>query len=243
VLLGIREREAILFKPLTAAGCEMIEIVLADDHKVVLKGLKALLGSEADFRVTGEAEDGLETLNLVERLKPDILVLDMMMPGMNGLEVTSTLKKRGSKTDIVILSMQNCDAYISQAFRSGAKAYVLKEAPPEELITAIREVMAGRSYLCSALEKDVLNQQPARKSETENGPYLKLTPRENEILNLTVKGMSSKDIAVKLGLSTRTVDTHRTNLMQKLNVHSQALLVRLVVQTGRLSAEPNLLIS
>jgi two-component system, NarL family, response regulator NreC len=221
----------------------MIKIVLADDHKVVLKGLKALLDSEADFRVVGEAEDGLETLNLVERLKPDILVLDLMMPGMNGLEVTSTLKKRGSKTGIVILSMQNCDAYISQAFGLGAKAYVLKEAPPEELITAIREVIAGRSYLCSALHKEVLNQQPARISEADNGPYLKLTPREKEILNLTVKGMSSKDIAVKLGLSTRTVDTHRTNLMQKLNVHSQAQLVRLAVQNGRLGAEPNLLIS
>ena len=219
----------------------MINIVLADDHKVVRKGLKALLSTEPDFNIVGEVEDGLDTVSLVERIKPDILVLDLMMPGMNGLEVTRTLNSRGAKTGIVILSMHNCDAYICQALRFGAKAYVLKEAPPEELVKAIREVMAGRSYLCSALSENILIQYQSQKEDNKTDPYLKLTPREKEIMILAVNGLPSKDIAAKLCLSTRTVETHRTNLMQKLDLHNQAQLVQYALQIGIISAEPDLL--
>ena len=129
----------------------MITIVLADDHELVRKSLKSYFSSEPDFNIVGEVEDGLEAVILVEKIKPDILVLDMAMPGMNGLEVTRCLNSRGCKTGIVILSMHNGDAYISQALSFGAKGYVLKESPPEELTKAIREAMAGRSYLCSIL--------------------------------------------------------------------------------------------
>jgi two-component system, NarL family, response regulator NreC len=219
----------------------MISIVLADDHKVVRKGVKALLSAEPDFNVVGEVEDGLNTISLVERLNPDILVLDLIMPGMNGLEVTHSLNSRGSKTGIVILSMQNCDAYVCQALKFGAKAYVLKEAPPEELIKAIREVMAGRSYLCSALAATALIQEKVQKENIKRDPYFTLTPREKEIVILVAQGLSSKDIAAKLGLSIRTVETHRTNLMQKMKMHNQSQLMQYALQAGIISVEPNLL--
>jgi DNA-binding NarL/FixJ family response regulator len=215
----------------------MINIVLADDHQVVRKGLKALLSNEPDFVIVGEVEDGLNAVSLVERLKPDILVLDLMMPGMNGLEVMRALNSRGSMTGIVILSMQNCGAYIHQAFSLGAKAYVLKEAPPEELLKAIREAMAGRNYLCSALSEDVVMHTQVKKNDRESKPDMKLTPREKEIMNLAVSGLPIKDIAAKLCLSTRTVETHRTNLMQKLNLHNQGQLIQYAAQVGLISTE------
>jgi DNA-binding NarL/FixJ family response regulator len=129
----------------------MITIVLADDHNLVRKSLKSLFNTESDFNVVGEVEDGLAAINLVETIQPDILVLDMVMPGLNGLEVTRRLNSRGTRTRIVILSMQSCEAYVSQALNSGVKAYVLKDSPPEELIKAVREAQAGRNYLCSLL--------------------------------------------------------------------------------------------
>jgi len=129
----------------------MIKIILADDHQVVRKGFKALLSAEPEFSIVGEAGDGFETLRLVEQLQPEVLVLDLMMSGINGLEVTSQLNKRSPKTGIVILSMHSNEAYVLEALRSGAKAYILKESPPEELIKAIKEVSSGRRYLSSPL--------------------------------------------------------------------------------------------
>ncbi len=129
----------------------MTQIVLADDFQIVRKGIKALLSSEADFSIIGEATNGLEAVDIVIRLQPDILILDLMMPGINGLEVARRLDKKSPKTRIIILSMQNNKAYVSEALNSGAKAYVLKESPPEELVTAIREVLAGHRYLSAFL--------------------------------------------------------------------------------------------
>ncbi len=134
----------------------MITIVLADDHGLVRKSLKLLFSIEPDFSIVGEGEDGLEAIILVERLKPDILVLDMAMPGMNGLEVITCLNSRDSKTSIVILSMQNSDAHVSRAMSLGVKGYVLKESPPEEIVKAIREAIGGRRYLCSKLSHHVI---------------------------------------------------------------------------------------
>ncbi len=139
----------------------MLKIVLADDHRLVRKGLAALLGTEPDFMMVGEAENGLQALQLVERLQPDILVLDLMMPVMSGLEVTRSLLQRSCRTGIVILSMHSDESYIFEALRLGAQAYILKEAPPEELIKGIREVAAGRRYLdaslkCKSVEEYVL---------------------------------------------------------------------------------------
>ncbi len=143
----------------------MVNIVIADDHYVVRKGLKALLTSETDFKIIGEAENGLEAVSLVEELCPDILVLDLMMPGINGMEVARRINKMHLATRIIILSMHSNEAYVVEALRIGAKAYVLKDASPEDLIQAIREVLAGRCYLSSPISARLL---AAYSSRIEN---------------------------------------------------------------------------
>jgi DNA-binding NarL/FixJ family response regulator len=215
----------------------LINIILADDHKVVRKGLKALLVTEPDFNIVGEVENGLETVNMVEKLKPDILVLDMMMPILNGLEVISFLRAREATTGIVVLSMQNCETYIRRALRFGAKAYVLKEAAPEELVTAIREVKAGRHFLCSALAGKDLIQNQSPKDDMLNKPYLELTAREKEVMILAANGFTSNDIGDKLCLNISTVESHRANLMQKLNLHNHAQLVQYAMRIGLITPE------
>ena len=202
----------------------MIKIVLADDHQVVRKGFKALLSAEADFSVVGEAGDGLEALNLIEQLQPEILVLDLMMPGINGLEVTRQASKKNLKTSIVILSMHSNEAYVLEALRSGAKAFILKESPPEELIKAIKEVSCGRRYLSSPLSERAIEAYTRRAEVKAPEPYDQLTTREREILQLTAQGCSNTEIASRLFISPRTVETHRTNLMRKLDLHNHSQL-------------------
>jgi two-component system, NarL family, response regulator NreC len=198
----------------------MLKIVLADDHKIVRKGLKALLSSEPDFRIVGEAENGLEALEQVEKLKPDVLVLDLLMPGMNGLEVTRTLCRQPCFTKIVILSMHSSEAYVMEALRLGARAYILKESPPEELITGIRQAAAGHLYLCSPLTGKAANAYAFLDDITTAGNCERLTRREEEIWQMAERGISNKDIAEKLGISIRTVETHRNNLSHKQNLRS-----------------------
>ena len=210
----------------------MINIVLADDHQVVRKGLKALLSAEADLSVVGEAGDGLETVQLVERLKPDILVLDLMMSGINGLEVTRQLNKKGVKTGIVILSMHNNEAYVLEALRSGAKAYILKDSPPDELTRAIREVSSGRRYLSSPLTERAIAAYTQKAEVKLIDPYEQLTTREREILQLAAQGCTNSEIASRLYISPRTVETHRTNLMRKLGLHNHTQLIQFAIQHG-----------
>jgi len=210
----------------------VINIVLADDHQVVRKGLKALLSAEADFSVVGEAGDGLETVQLVERLKPDILVLDLMMSGINGLEVTRQLNKKGVKTGIVILSMHNNEAYVLEALRSGAKAYILKDSPPDELTRAIREVSSGRRYLSSPLTERAIAAYTQKAEVKLIDPYEQLTTREREILQLAAQGCTNSEIASRLYISPRTVETHRTNLMRKLGLHNHTQLIQFAIQHG-----------
>jgi len=210
----------------------MINIVLADDHQVVRKGLKALLCSEPDFNIIGEAENGLETIDLVERVKPDILVLDIMMPGINGLEVARQLNQKSVKTAIVVLSMHSSDAYVLEAFRSGVKAYILKDSPSEDLVYAIREVMSGHSFLSPPLCESA-NHVCALQMETSIfDPHAGLTKREQEIFLLSAQGYSSTEIALRLYISSRTVETHRNNIMRKLGIHNQLQLVRYAIQKG-----------
>jgi DNA-binding NarL/FixJ family response regulator len=210
----------------------VINIVLADDHQVVRKGLKALLSAEADLSVVGEAGDGLETVQLVERLKPDILVLDLMMSGINGLEVTRQLNKKGVKTGIVILSMHNNEAYVLEALRSGAKAYILKDSPPDELTRAIREVSSGRRYLSSPLTERAIAAYTQKAEVKLIDPYEQLTTREREILQLAAQGCTNSEIASRLYISPRTVETHRTNLMRKLGLHNHTQLIQFAIQHG-----------
>lgn len=210
----------------------MINIVLADDHQVVRKGLKALLSAEMDFNIIGESGDGLETVKLVEELQPTVLILDLMMSGINGLEVTRQLNKKYPNLGIIILSMHSNEAYVLEALRSGAKAYILKESPPEELIRAIREVSAGRRYLSSPLSEKAIEAYTQKIDIKPNDPYDQLTIREREILQLSVQGYTNTEIASKLYISPRTAETHRTNLMRKLSLHNHAQLIQFAVQRG-----------
>jgi len=208
----------------------MINIILADDHQVVRKGLKALLASEPEFSVIGEANDGLEALQLAERLQPDVLVLDLMMAGINGLEVTRQLSKKIPKIAIVILSMHSNEAYVQESLRSGAKAYILKESPPEELIHAVKEVHAGRRYLSNPLTERAINAYTNNAEAKKVHPYDQLTTREREVLQLTAQGLTNTEISARLFISPRTVETHRTNLMRKLELHNHAQLIQFAIQ-------------
>jgi two-component system, NarL family, response regulator NreC len=208
----------------------MIKIILADDHQVVRKGLKALLTSESEFSVIGEANDGLEAMQLTENLQPDVLILDLMMAGINGLEVTRQLNKKFPKIGIVILSMHSNEAYVQESLRSGARAYVLKESPPEELVHAVKEVFAGRRYLSNPLSERAIEAYTNATEGRNVEPYDQLTTREREILQLTAQGKTNTEIAERLFISPRTVETHRTNLMRKLQLHNHSQLIQFAIQ-------------
>jgi two-component system, NarL family, response regulator NreC len=210
----------------------LINIVLADDHHIVRKGLMALLSSEEDFKVVGESSDGIETVELVERLKPDILVLDIVMGGINGLEVTRQLSKKSPQTGIVILSMHSNEGYVLEALRSGARAYILKDNTTEDLVKAIREVAAGRRYLSSPLSERAITAYTEKTRIDSTDPYEQLTTREREILQMAAQGLSNSEIAARLFISPRTVETHRANVMRKLGVRSHAELIKYAMLRG-----------
>jgi two-component system, NarL family, response regulator NreC len=210
----------------------MLTIVLADDHNVVRHGLRALLEVEPDFRVIGEASDGLKTAQMVEELKPDILVVDIMMGGINGLEVARQVSKRSPGTNVVILSMYGNEAYVLEALRAGAKAYVLKESTSEELLRAVREAAAGNHYLGSPLSELAIKAYAEKTESAVIDPYETLTTREREVLHLVAQGCANGEIASRLYISRRTVEIHRANMMRKLALHSQTQLVRYAIERG-----------
>jgi DNA-binding NarL/FixJ family response regulator len=215
-----------------------LTILLADDHQIVRQGLRAILKAEADFQLAGEASDGLETLRLVERLQPDVMVLDLMMPGLNGMEVARQVSRRSPRTRVVILSMHSTEAYVVEALRAGASAYVLKESSAEELVRAIREVAAGRRYFSPPISEQALGTYLQKMEGSPVDPYDTLTAREREVLQLTAEGLSGNEIAKRLFISSRTVETHRANLMRKLAVRNQKELIRYAMQRGILPTEP-----
>jgi DNA-binding NarL/FixJ family response regulator len=212
-------------------------IVLADDHHVVRQGLRTLLESESDFRIVGEAGDGLEAVQLVERLQPNVLVLDLMMPCLNGLEVTRQVSQRSPQTRVVILSMHSSEAYVLEALRHGAAGYVLKASSAADLIKAIREVAAGRHFLSPPLSEQAIAAYVQKAKEATLDEYETLTTREREVLHLAAEGYSNREIAERLSISPYTAMTHRSNLMRKLDLHSQTDLVRYVLQRGMILME------
>lgn len=212
-------------------------IVLADDHHVVRQGLRSLLEAEPDFSVVGETGDGLEAAQLVERLQPDVLVLDLMMPGLNGLEVTRQVSQRSRQTHVVILSMHANEAHVLEALRAGAAAYVLKESTSAELVRAVREAVAGRRYLSPPLSERAIEAYMKKAESAALDPYEMLTAREREVLHLVVEGHTSAEIADRLFISRRTVETHRANLMRKLDLRTHTDLIRYALQRGILPME------
>jgi DNA-binding NarL/FixJ family response regulator len=215
----------------------MTTIVLADDHHVVRQGLRSLLEAEPDFSVIDETGDGLEAAQLVERLQPDVLVLDLMMPGLNGLEVTRQVSQRSPRTQVVILSMHANEAHVLEALRAGAAAYVLKESTSAELVQAVREAVAGRRYLSPPLSERAIEIYMQKAESAVLDPYETLTPREREVLHLVVEGHTNAEIADRLFISRRTVETHRANFMRKLGLRTQTDLISYALRRGILPME------
>ncbi|MCA1664331.1 MAG: response regulator transcription factor [Myxococcales bacterium] len=207
-------------------------ILLADDHQVIIDGLKALLSGEPDMEVIGQATDGLQVLPRVLELKPEVVVLDLMMPGLGGLEVARQLRDRAPATKVIILSMHSNDAYVVEALRNGAAGYVLKQADARALIDAIRAVRSGRRYLSPPLSEDKLARWETDAKAAPFDPYDTLSTREREVLQLAAEGLTSAAIGERLTIGKRTVETHRANLQRKLGVKTQADLVRFAVKKG-----------
>jgi DNA-binding NarL/FixJ family response regulator len=214
-----------------------VRIVLADDHHLVRAGLRALLSVQADFEIVGEIGDGLETMKLVEKLQPDVLVLDVMMPGLNGLAVAKQVCRRCPHTHVVMLSMHSNVAYVAEAIRNGASAYVLKDSTAADLATAVRSVTAGRLFLSAPLkESDVLSYEQRMRNGLAD-PYETLTEREREVLQLVAEGGTNQSVAKRLSISPRTVETHRSRVMSKLHLCSSAELVRFAFNRGIIPAD------
>jgi DNA-binding NarL/FixJ family response regulator len=213
-----------------------VRIVLADDHTIMRHGLRLVLERQSDFTVVGEANNGREAIDIVVRENPDVAVMDIAMPLLNGIEAAKRIAEEPVKTAVVILSMHSDESYILKALRAGARGYLLKDSAEIDLIQAIRAVSAGKAFfspaVSSVLADDYLRQ--IRQQGVED-PYELLTARERELLQLIVELKSTKDIAGLLGISPRTIDTHRGNLMQKLNVHSIPELILYAMRKGLIS--------
>lgn len=211
----------------------MTTIVIAEDHHVVRDGLRALLAAQKDFQLVGEAADGLEAAQLVEKLQPDVLVLDLTLPRLHGLEVARQVKKSSPKTRVLILSMHANEAYVLEALRNDAAGYLLKDSTGAELVRAVRDVVAGRRYLSGSLSELAIQAYIQRKTtDTAQDMYEALTDREREVLHLAAEGLNNPDIAGKLFISPRTAETHRANVMRKLNFRTQTDLVRFAIRRG-----------
>ena len=209
-----------------------ISIILADDHPVVRRGMQALLESEPGFSVVGVAADGLETVRLTERLKPEVLVLDLMMPGLSGLEALRILRERSPRTRVVILSMYSSNAFIAQALQNGATGYVLKGCTEENLVRAVREAAAGRRFLSPPVTEIAINAYIEQFKTGPFDPHETLTPRQREVLQMAAEGKTNAEIAARLNISQRTVENHRATLMQRLGLQNQTELIRHAIRHG-----------
>jgi two-component system response regulator NreC len=205
-----------------------ITILLADDHSVVRQGFRRILESQPDMEITGEAGNGREAVELASRLKPDVVVMDVAMPGLNGIEATRRLMDQSPRTRVLALSMHKDSVYVREILRAGARGYLLKDAIDADLLAAVRAVARGEGYLSPGIANAVLTDY--RQHVTD--PIDLLTSREREVLQLIAEGKTNKEIAALLNLSVYTVDAHRGRIMEKLNLHSTGELVRFAVRKG-----------
>ncbi len=213
-----------------------VSILLADDHPLVRTGLRSILEIEPDFKVMGEAADGLEAKTLVERLKPDVLILDVMMPRLNGLEAVRQIRQLFPTMKIILLSMHANESYVLEALRNGANGYVLKQSDVTEMTQAVRSVLSGQTYLSPPLSERAIEAYRAKAEATLLDAYETLTTREREVLQLAAEGRTAAEIAQALSISRRTAEVYRGSLMRKLGLRTQTDLVRYAIRRGILSA-------
>ena len=213
-----------------------LRILLADDHKLMRGGLRLLLEQQPTLTVVGEADDGRQAVEKASSLKPDVVVLDIGMPNLNGIEACAQITQASPATSVVMLSMHSDEAYVLRALKAGARAYLLKDSAESDLVRAVQAVSEGKSYFSPAVSKVLLEDyvRKLQRSGVEDSFDL-LTPREREILQLVAEGKSNKDVANLLNLSVYTVETHRANLMQKLNLRSVPELILYAVRKGIIS--------
>ncbi len=209
----------------------MLRVLLADDHAIVRRGLRSLLDSDTTLVVVGEAADGMEALRLCESEQPDLMIVDIAMPMLNGIEVTARAQKLDRPPAVVVLSMHADESYILRALAAGARAYLLKDATDEDLLPAIRTVAAGKPFFSPAVSAVLVDEYMRRlQSHGLTDSYDLLTDREKEILQLLAEGRSNKEVATLLNVGLSTVETHRANLMSKLNLHNTAEIVLYAVR-------------
>lgn len=227
-----------------------IRVLLVDDHAILREGIRYLLSASGEVEVIGEAQDGIEALEMVERLKPEAVLMDIAMPRMNGIEATAELKKRHPELPVLILSMYDSEEYVLPILRAGASGYVLKRAAAQELVSALKAVVAGQVILHPDVAKTVMDNlhqgqsAPAPASSHEEPadaglhPQLaQLTDREREVLTLIAHGLTNQQIGEKLFISIKTVQAHRANLMEKLDLHDAVELTKFAIKTGLLTLD------
>ncbi len=212
-----------------------IKLLLVDDHPVVRKGLHSCLANRENLKIVGEAGDGAESIRIAKELEPDIVLMDINMPGMDGLTVTETLRKETPKIKVLVLSMHSSRDYVLRIIKAGARGYVLKDAPTDELVKAIEAVNAGDAFFSPSVARIALNQYVAESDDRD--PMSKLSDREKEVLVQISNGKSNKEIASMLGIGVRTIETHRERIMRKLDIHSVAGLTKFAISHGLISLE------
>jgi two-component system response regulator NreC len=213
-------------------------IVIAEDHTILREGLRSLLSSSPDFDVVGEAEDGREAIRCVEKLKPDLILTDLSMPRMNGMEAIREIKKQSPKTKILVLTVHKTEEYILATLKAGADGYLLKDSTHSELMMAVKNVISGKHYISPAIsEKVIEGYVEGKKTLKPRTSWETLTQREREILKLIAEGYRNKEIADDLCISVKTVEKHRANLMEKLNLHNVQALTTFAIEKGLVSRE------
>jgi two-component system, NarL family, response regulator NreC len=214
----------------------MIRVILADDHAVMRHGLRLILEQHEGFEVLGEARDGREAVNLAEALHPDVAVLDITMPNLNGIEAARQITEKQPSVAVVVLSMHADESYVLRALKAGARGYLLKESPESDFVSAIRSVSDGKAFFSPAVSRLLVEDYVRQLQDKDiEDSYDLLTPREREILQLVAEGKSNKEIANLLNLSLYTVETHRSNILGKLNLHSVPELILYAVRKGVIS--------
>jgi two-component system, NarL family, response regulator NreC len=214
----------------------VIKVVLVDDHAVVRSGLRLLLENQEDIEVVGEAGNGKDAIFRARALKPDVILLDIVMPGENGIEVLPKLLHESPDTKVLVLSMQDDASYVREAFAAGANGYVLKEAADEEVVSAVREIADGGRYVHPALGARMVAAEAEERAAAEADP---LSEREREVLRLLALGHTNQEIAEQLYISVRTAESHRAHIMQKLRLSTRAELVRYALTHGLLAEDPS----